>query len=150
MYAVISAGGKQYKVSEKDVIDIERVDGDSGSAITFPDVLAVGEGAKIDIGTPLLDSAKVEATIVEHFRGKKLVAFKMKKRKSYRRKVGHRQELTRVRIEKIASSFVPEADSKADGTETKSPAKKAAESSAKTASGDKPKKKSPAKKAAKD
>ena len=102
MYAVIETGGKQYKVTEKDIIDIERVEGDSGKKIVFDKVLVAGEGENIECGTPLLDSAEVKAEIVEHLRGKKLTVFKMKRRKGYRKKHGHRQELTRVKITKIS------------------------------------------------
>ncbi|MBN1863786.1 MAG: 50S ribosomal protein L21 [Victivallales bacterium] len=122
MYAVISTGGKQYRVMKDDVIDIERVEGDPGKEVSFGEVLAIGEGGSIEIGTPLLASATVEGKILEHFRGKKLVAFKMKRRKSYRRKIGHRQELTKVLIEKI--------NSKSDTKAEKPVAKKEAEETA--------------------
>ena len=101
MYAVIATGGKQYRVNEQTEIDVERVSGDVGAKIVFDEVLAVGDGAEIECGTPLLSAAKVEGEIIEHFRGKKLTAFKMKRRKGYRRKHGHRQELTKVRISAI-------------------------------------------------
>lgn len=103
MYAVIATGGKQYRVQKDDVIDIERVNGDIGAKVTFDEVLLVGEGAKIECGTPLIKSAKVKAEIVDQFRGKKLTVFKMKRRKGYRRKHGHRQELTKVKISDISA-----------------------------------------------
>ena len=90
MYAVFASGGKQFKVQEQDVVTMERVAGDAGAKVTFTEVLAVGEGAK------------VEGEIVEQFRGAKLIAFKMKRRKGYRRRKGHRQELTKVKITSIA------------------------------------------------
>jgi len=101
MYAVINTGGKQYRVQESDVIDIERVAGEVGGKVSFGEVLMLGEGAKIQVGTPHVKGAKVEAEIVDHFRGKKLVVFKMKRRKGYRKKHGHRQELTKVKINSI-------------------------------------------------
>ncbi|MCP3967729.1 MAG: 50S ribosomal protein L21 [Lentisphaerae bacterium] len=99
MYAIVKTGGKQYKVKPDDVVEIERIEGEAGSKIVFEEVLAVGEeNDSLNIGTPIVEGAKVEAEIVEQFRGPKLIAFKMKKRKGYRRKKGHRQELTRVKI----------------------------------------------------
>ncbi len=104
MYAVIATGGKQYRVETGDVIDIERIVGEVGTKITFDEVLLVGEGADIQCGTPLLKSATVSAEIVEQFRGKKLTVFKMKRRKGYRKKHGHRQELTKVTIGTISGA----------------------------------------------
>lgn len=101
MYAVIATGGKQYRVNEQAEIEIERITGDVGGEIVFDEVLAVGDGAEIECGTPLLASATVKGEIVEHFRGKKLTAFKMNRRKGYRKKQGHRQELTKVKISAI-------------------------------------------------
>ena len=103
MYAVIATGGKQYRVVKDDIIDIERVEGDVGKKISFDQVLVIGEGEKIECGTPLL-KAKIDAEIVDQFRGKKLTVFKMKRRKGWRRKQGHRQELTKVKITKIAGA----------------------------------------------
>lgn len=102
MYAVIATGGKQFKVQEKDVVAIEKLAGDIGSKVTFTEVLAMGEGADIKVGTPTIEGAKVEAEIIDQFRGPKLIAFKMKRRKGYRKRKGHRQELTKVRILSIA------------------------------------------------
>jgi large subunit ribosomal protein L21 len=103
MYAVIATGGKQYRVQKDDVIDIERLEGEVGAKVTFDEVLLVGEGTGIECGTPLLKSAKVTAEIVDQFRGKKLTVFKMKRRKGYRKKHGHRQELTKVKITDISA-----------------------------------------------
>jgi len=100
MYAVISTGGKQYKVQNNDVIEIERITGDAGAKITISDVLAVGGEGDLKLGASI-KGASVEAEIVEHFRGKKLIAFKMKKRKGFRKKIGHRQELTKIKINSI-------------------------------------------------
>jgi large subunit ribosomal protein L21 len=101
MYAVITTGGKQYKVQENDVIDIERLGTDVGEKVTFSEVLCVNDGKDLKVGSPLLDGASVEAEVVDNYRGKKLVAFKMKRRKGYRKKIGHRQEITQVKISSI-------------------------------------------------
>ncbi len=102
MYAVIATGGKQFKVQEKDVIAVEKLAGEIGSKVTFAEVLAMGEGADVKVGTPMIEGAKVEAEIIDQFRGPKLIAFKMKRRKGYRKRKGHRQSLTKVRILSIA------------------------------------------------
>lgn len=97
-YAVIETGGKQYRVSEGDHITVERLSGDAGSEITIDRVLMVGGNGSTKIGTPVVDGASVTATIDEHKRGEKIVVFKYKAKKRYRRKTGHRQELTRLTI----------------------------------------------------
>ena len=102
MYAVIATGGKQFKVQEQDIVTMERLEGDAGAKVSFTEVLAVGEGANLKMGSPLVEGAKVEGEIVEQLRGPKLIAFKMKRRKGYRRRKGHRQELTKVKITSIA------------------------------------------------
>ena len=102
MYAVSASGGKQFKVQEQDVVTMERLEGAAGEKVAFNEVLALGEGAEIRFGAPLVEGAKVEGEIVEHFRGPKLIAFKMKRRKGYRKRKGHRQELTKVKITSIA------------------------------------------------
>jgi len=104
MYAVIATGGKQLKVEEKDLVTIERLNGNVGEKVSFTEVLAIGEGAGLTLGAPTVAAAKVEAEIVSHIRGPKLVAFKMKRRKGYRKKKGHRQELTTVRILAISAA----------------------------------------------
>lgn len=102
MYAIIKTGGKQYKVKNDDILEIEKLEGEAGSKLTFSEVLAIGEeGESLTVGAPLLEGAKVEAEILDQFRGPKLIAFKMKKRKGYRRKVGHRQSLTKIKISAI-------------------------------------------------
>ncbi|MCI6287341.1 MAG: 50S ribosomal protein L21 [Lentisphaeria bacterium] len=102
MYAVIATGGKQFKVQEQDIVTMERLEGEAGAKVSFTEVLAVGEGANLKMGSPLVEGAKVEGEIVEQLRGPKLIAFKMKRRKGYRRRKGHRQELTKVKITSIA------------------------------------------------
>ncbi len=102
MYAVLKTGGKQYKVKADDLLDVEMLDGEVGTTVNFTEVLAVGEeGGKLQVGSPLLGGASVSAEITDQFRGKKLIAFKKKRRKGYRRKVGHRQELTKIKITAI-------------------------------------------------
>ncbi|MEQ1714145.1 MAG: 50S ribosomal protein L21 [Hyphomicrobium sp.] len=102
MYAVIKTGGKQYRVAKDDVLEIERLVGDAGSNIEFTEVLMVGEGASVKIGTPVVAGAKVTAELVEQTRGPKLIAFKKRRRKNSRRKRGHRQDLSMVRITGIS------------------------------------------------
>jgi len=98
MYAVIRTGGKQYRVAPQDVIEIEKIPGDAGAAVEFGEVLMIaGEGAS-KIGAPLVAGAKVTGEVVRQGRGEKVVIFKKRRRHTYRRKKGHRQELTTVRI----------------------------------------------------
>lgn len=98
MYAVIKTGGKQYRVAKDDVVKIERVAGEAGSTIEFAEVLLVGSGADVKVGAPTVAGAKVTAELVGEARGPKLIAFKKRRRKNSRRKKGHRQDLSTVRI----------------------------------------------------
>src|SRR5262245_44708106 len=100
MYAVIKSGGKQYRVAADEVVTIEKVAGDAGASIEFTEVLMVGT----KIGTPVVSGAKVVAEVVEQGRGAKVIAFKKRRRKNSRRKRGHRQELTTVRIKEIVGA----------------------------------------------
>lgn len=100
-YAVIKTGGKQYRVTEGDLVAVDRIEGESGDSATFETVLAVGEGGSVNLGTPTVSGASVTAEVVEQFRGKKVTAFKYKRRKGYHRTIGHRQDLTRVKIKAI-------------------------------------------------
>ncbi len=101
MYAVIETGGKQYKVSEGDTIFIEKLEAEEGSSVTFDKVLVVGDGENVKIGAPAVDGASVTANVVKNGKAKKIYVFKMKRKKNYRRKKGHRQPFTKVVIEKI-------------------------------------------------
>ena len=101
MYAVIETGGKQYRVEEGDVLFIERLDKEEGSQVTFDKVLAVSGDEDFKVGTPLVQGANVEATVVGHGKDKKIIVFKYKAKKNYKRKQGHRQPYTKVKIEKI-------------------------------------------------
>jgi len=104
MYAVIKTGGEQYRVSKDDVVTIERVQGDAGATIEFDQVLMVGSGADVTIGAPVVSGAKVVAELVKQSRGPKLIAFKKRRRKNSRRKKGHRQDLSVVRITEISGA----------------------------------------------
>ena len=101
MYAVFQTGGKQYKASEGDVVRVERLAGDVGDSISISQVLMTADDQGVQIGTPLLDGAQVVGRIVEQDRQRKIIVFKQKRRKGYRRKTGHRQAYTALRIEKI-------------------------------------------------
>jgi len=100
MYAVIETGGKQYRVQKGDLVRVEKLTAASGDKITFP-VLLVADGANVKVGKPTVASAAVVATVQGNEKGKKLIVFKYRRRKGYRRKNGHRQEYTAVRIDEI-------------------------------------------------
>ena len=102
MYAVIRSGGKQYRVSQGGSVRVEKLAGDVGSSVTLDDVLMVGEEGNVKIGAPLVDGARVEGTILAQGRGPKVTVFKMKRRKGYRRKHGHRQDYTEIRVDTIS------------------------------------------------
>lgn len=101
MYAVIETGGKQYRVQEGDTIFIEKVAGNEGEALSFDKILLVSNGEEVKVGKPYVDGVSVQGNIVEHGKAKKIVVFKFKRKKDYRKKQGHRQPYTKVRIEKI-------------------------------------------------
>ena len=101
MYAVIETGGKQYKVSEGDVIFIEKLEAAEGEAVTFDKVLVVADGENVKVGAPAVEGATVTAKVEKQGKAKKIYVFKMKRKKNYRRKKGHRQPFTKVTIEKI-------------------------------------------------
>lgn len=105
MYAVIKTGGKQYRVAKNDVIKVERLEAEAGNSVELDQVLMLGgEGQEPTIGAPLVAGAKVSATVLEQTRGPKLVVFKKRRRKNSRRRTGHRQDLTVLRITDIASA----------------------------------------------
>ena len=101
MYAVIRSGGKQYRVTPGQTIRLEKLSGAPGSRVQLSEVLLVENDGKFQSGKPLLSNAKVEATVLEHDRAKKIIIFKKKRKKQYRRTRGHRQDFTAVRIESI-------------------------------------------------
>ena len=101
MYAVIETGAKQYRVAAGDTVEIERLNVDKGQPVTFDRVLLVNNEGKVSVGTPTVPQATVVADVVDHIRGDKVIAFKMRRREGYHRKVGHRQELSIVKIKEI-------------------------------------------------
>jgi large subunit ribosomal protein L21 len=100
-YAVVETGGKQYRVKQGDVLEVELLAGEAGQKVTLDRVLALSNGTDLTVGTPAIAGATVTAEIVGQVRADKVVNFKKKKRKGYHRKIGHRQELTRVRVDAI-------------------------------------------------
>jgi large subunit ribosomal protein L21 len=101
MYAVVSTGGKQYKVREGEIFRLEKLSGQVGDTVSFDRILLFSDGQELKIGQPLLENILVNGHIVEQDRAKKIIVFKYKKRKRYRRKIGHRQYYTAVKIDKI-------------------------------------------------
>jgi large subunit ribosomal protein L21 len=101
MFAVIKTGGKQYRVASGDKLKVEKLAGEVGSEIVLDQVLAVGEGASLSLGTPLVSGATVRATVVSHGRLDKVNIFKMRRRKHYKKSQGHRQSYTEIRIDGI-------------------------------------------------
>jgi len=101
MYAVIETGSKQYRVRAGDQLQVERLAVAAGQPVTFERVLLVNKDGQLSVGTPMVAGASVVGDVVEHIRGDKQIVFKLKRRKGYRRKQGHRQELTVVRIKEI-------------------------------------------------
>ena len=108
MYAVIETGGKQYRVQEGDVITVEKLNVEAGQAVTFDKVLVLGEGKDVKVGTPYLDAA-VTGTVVENGKGQKVIIFKYKAKKDYRKKQGHRQPYTMVKIESLTGAVPKKA-----------------------------------------
>lgn len=102
MYAVVETGGKQYRVAPGGVIAVERLPGSVGDVVELSRVLLIGDGEKVKVGSPVVSGATVRATILEEIRGPKITVFKFRRRRKYRRKTGHRQCLTRLRVEEIA------------------------------------------------
>ena len=121
MYAVVNSGGKQYKVQQGQVLRVEKIPGDVGSPVTFERVLMFSDGDNVSIGQPALEDVAVEGHIVEQGKAKKIIVFKYKKRKRYRRKKGHRQEFTAVMIDDIKPKAQKSSETK---DEPKAEAKK--------------------------
>ena len=101
MYAILETGSKQYRVAAGDKLEIERLPVEAGKSFTFDRVLFVSNEGKVNVGAPTVAGATIVADVVEHIRGEKVVSFKMKRRKGYHKKIGHRQELTVVQIKEI-------------------------------------------------
>ena len=101
MYAVIETGGKQYRVAAGDKLTVERLETEAGKTVKLERVLFVANDGKFSVGAPTVPRASITAEVIEHFRGPKVVTFKMKRRKGYHKTIGHRQELTRIKINEI-------------------------------------------------
>ncbi len=102
-YAIFASGGKQYRVSPGDVVEVDRLDAEASGSLTFNDVLLVSDDDGVRVGQPTVDGASIEASVLEHVRGPKIRIFTYQASKRRRRRMGHRQELTRVRIESISA-----------------------------------------------
>ena len=114
MYAVIETGGKQYRVQEGDVITVEKLNVEAGDVVKFDKVLVLGEGKDVKVGTPYIDAAAVTGTVVENGKGQKVIIFKYKAKKDYRKKQGHRQPYTMVKIESLTGAAPKKAEPKAE------------------------------------
>ena len=117
MYAVVETGGKQYRVQEGDVIAVEKLDVAVGEKITFDKVLLISDGEKVKVGAPYVESCNVAGTVVEHGKGKKVIIFKYKAKKDYRKKQGHRQPYTMIKIEKVSARKARTTKAAAEATE---------------------------------
>ncbi len=125
MFAVVKTGAKQYKVAAGDVIKVEKLDGDAGEKITLDHILMIGDDKGVEVGTPTISGKVVTAEILEQARAAKIIIFKKKRRQNYRRKNGHRQELTVLRILEIGPKAA-KAPAKKAATEKKAAAPKKA------------------------
>lgn len=101
MYAIVDSGGKQYKITDGEILRIEKIPGEVGGPVSFGKVLMFSDGDDVRIGNPFLENIAVQGRIVEHGKAKKIIVFKYKRRKRYRRKQGHRQQYTAIKIDKI-------------------------------------------------
>ena len=135
MYAVVKTGGKQYRVTKDDTILVEKLDADEGQTVTLSDVMLLGDGDRVTVGTPVIADASVEAQVVSQTRGPKIIIFRRKRRKNHRRTQGHRQDLTLLKITDIntsgkkaapAKKAAAKAEAKPAAKKEAAPAKKAA------------------------
>jgi len=128
MYAIVEIAGQQFKVAKDQKVYVHRLQSEEGSKVTFDNVLLVGEGEKVTIGAPAIEGAKVTAKILGHLKGDKVIVFKKKRRKGYKKKNGHRQFLTEIQIEGIAVGGAKKksAAKKEKAATEEAPAKKAA------------------------
>ena len=101
MYAIVDSGGKQYKVQEGEILRVEKLTGEVGDSVSFDRILMFSDGENVNVGTPLLEDVAVTGHIVEQGKAKKIIVFKYKRRKRYRRKRGHRQKFTAVKVDSI-------------------------------------------------
>ena len=118
MYAIIESCGKQYKVAEGDVVFFEKLDAEEGKKVTFDKVILVSEDGKVQVGAPYVKGVKVEGKVVSHGKGKKIIVFKMKAKKNYRRKQGHRQPYTKVEITTIKRATKKAEAARSEETKT--------------------------------
>jgi large subunit ribosomal protein L21 len=132
MYAVVNTGGKQYKVQQGEILRVEKIPGDVGSPVTFDRVLMFSDGEDVSIGQPVLENIAVEGHIVEQGKAKKIIVFKYKRRKRYRRKQGHRQTFTAVQIDNIAAKGAEAKEAPKKESAKKTEAKKVAPQKAET------------------
>ena len=114
MYAIVEAGGKQYPVEEGRYIDMELLDAEKDSKVTFDKIVMLVNGKKSKVGQPYVTGASVEGTVVKHDKAKKIIVFKKRPKKGYRKKQGHRQQFTRVMITKIRTSAKKDSAEKAE------------------------------------
>jgi len=104
MYAIVSSGGKQYKVQKGEILRVEKISGDIGAPVSFDKILMFSDGENVNIGQPVLENVSVNGHIVEQDKAKKIIVFKYKRRKRYRRKQGHRQQYTAIKIDSIENN----------------------------------------------
>ena len=123
MYAVVKTGGKQYRVSKNDIIAIEKINSVAGEDVELDQVLALDTGKGLTVGTPLVDGARVSATVLEQKKTKKIIVFKKKRRKNYRRTKGHRQQLTVIKIDEILAKGQKATESKTSANTSSTDAK---------------------------
>lgn len=129
MYAIIETCGKQYKVSEGDVVFFEKLEAEEGKKVNFNNVILVSDGKKVEVGTPYVKGAKVEGKVIAHGKAKKIIVFKYKAKKNYRRKQGHRQPFTKVEITSIKLA-AEKKDTESKTAETKTAEKETAKKTA--------------------
>jgi len=125
MYAIVEIAGQQFKVAKDQKVFVHRLPAEEGSKVSFDNVLLIGDGDKVTVGAPAIDGAQVGAKVLKHLKGDKVVVFKKKRRKGYRKKNGHRQSLTEIVIEGIVSSGAKKAAPKAKAAAPKADAPKA-------------------------
>ncbi len=131
MYAIIESCGKQYKVAEGDIVFFEKLDTEVGKKVSFDKVVLVSDDKKVEVGAPYVKGVKVEGKVVEHGKGKKIIVYKYKAKKNYRRTQGHRQPFTKVEITKIALKAEAKTEATAEVKEAKTTAKKTTSTTAK-------------------
>jgi len=102
-YAIIKTGGKQYRVTEGDILDVEKLDVETGQSTTFTEIIMVADGTSVTFGSPFVSNASVQAEVVDQWKGEKVIAFKFRRRKGYHRTVGHRRKLTKLKITSITN-----------------------------------------------